>query len=71
MAVIADDVRASRAKIVESAIGSGRLEGLEPSPEAMRIFERFVDGDLTLEEMGREMRAHAQRAYGSVRISGD
>jgi len=40
-------------KEVENALASVRIEGLEPSAEAKGIFERYVDGDLTLKEMGR------------------
>ena len=71
MADVADDVRLSRAMIVESAIGSGRLEGLEPSAEAMVIFVRYAEGELTLEEMGNAIDALSDLQYGPVRLPGN
>ena len=72
MAVItADRARAERAREVENALASGRMEGLEPSPGAMAIFQRYIDGELTLEEMGAAIDAHAGREYGPVRLPGN
>ena len=53
MAVTLDQTRIQRKREVENALASVRIEGLEPSAEAKGIFERYVDGDLTLKEMGR------------------
>ena len=61
----------TRAREVENAIASGRLEGLEPSNAAKVIFERYVDGEITSEEMDREFRKHLDSAYGPVRLSRD
>lgn len=60
-----------RAREIENALASGRLEGLEPSPEAMAIFQRYIDGDLTLEQMGAAIDEHADREYGPVRLPGN
>jgi len=49
----ADKTRAQRELEVENALASVRMEGLEPSAEALVIFQRYIDGGLTLEEMGR------------------
>jgi hypothetical protein len=69
MAVLTiDPVRTQRAKDVENALASGRLEGLAPSAEAASIFQRYVDGELTLEQMGAAIEAHAEREYGPVRL---
>ena len=70
MAVLTDRGRASRAREVENALATGRLEGLEPSPGAKAIFERYVDGELTLEQMGAAIDAFADREYGPVRLPG-
>ena len=45
MAVItADQARRKRAKEVEHALASVRMEGLEPSQEAKALFQRYIDG---------------------------
>ena len=60
-----------RARVMESALASGRLEGLEPSDEAKAIFQRYADGELTLEQMGRAIDEYADRRYGPVRLPRD
>lgn len=71
MAVLTDLGRASRAREVENAIATGRLEGLEPSDGAKAIFGRYVDGELTLEQMGAAIDQFADREYGPVRLPGN
>lgn len=67
-AVIVDPKRAQRESVIENAVASVRLEGLEPSNEAMAIFQRYVDGELTMDEMGQAMEEYADRKYGPVRL---
>lgn len=67
MAVITGD----KARDIENALGSVRMEGLEPSGEAKAIFQRYVDSDLTLEEMGRAIDRLLDAKYGPVRLSGN
>ena len=69
MAVTLDQTRIQRKREVENALASVRIEGLEPSAEAKGIFERYVDGDLTLKEMGRAVDQLLDRQYGPVRLS--
>jgi hypothetical protein len=71
MAVLTDRGRPSRAREVQNAIASGRLEGLEPSAGAHEIFQRYVDGELTLEQMGDAIDEFADREYGPVRLPGN
>ena len=70
MAVLIDQdkARAQRASEIEEALATGRLEGLEPSAGARAIFQRYVDGELTSEEMGRAIDEYADREYGPVRL---
>jgi hypothetical protein len=63
--------RAERQARVEGAMASVRLEGPEPTDAAKAIFARYVAGDLTLEEMGAEIRAQNARELGPVHVSGD
>jgi len=63
--------RARRTAYVENAIASLRIEGLEPGDEAMAIFGRYIDGELTLAGMGAAMDELHNRLYGPVRLPGD
>jgi len=40
-----------RRDAVENAIADLRLEGLAPTPDARLLFEQFVQGDLTEEQL--------------------
>ena len=68
---VPDPERADRQARVERAMASVRLEGLEPTDAAKAIFDRYVAGDLTIEEMGAEIRALNAREFGPVHVSGD
>ena len=70
-ALITDQERVARLDCIGQALASVRLEGLEPSEEAKAVFERFVSGELTIEEMGEEIRAMNARKYGPVHVSGE
>ena len=69
--VSTDQARAQRAREVENALASGRMEGLEPSAGAMTIFQRYIDGEITFEQMGAAIDEYAEREYGPVRVSRD
>jgi hypothetical protein len=60
--------RVGRALAVENAVASVRLEGLEPPDEAKTIYQRYVNGELTLDEMGRAIDDYADLKYGPVRL---
>jgi hypothetical protein len=68
---ITDQERAARRNGIEQSMASVRLEGLEPSDEAKAIAQRYVQGELTVEEMGAEIRAMNARKFGPVHVSGD
>lgn len=68
MAVITTDrARTQRAREVENAMASVRMEGLEASEETKALFQRYVDGELTSEELDRAFEAYLDREYGPVR----
>jgi hypothetical protein len=71
MAVLTDLRQASREREVENALASVRLEGLEPSETAKAIFQRYVDGNLTSDEMEAEFDKHLDARYGPVRLPGN
>ena len=72
MAVITTDrARIQRAREVANALASVRMEGLEPSDEAKTIFQHYVDGVITSEEMGRAIDQLLDDKYGPVRLPGN
>lgn len=46
-----------RRRIVDSALGTTLAEGVSPGPEVFALSERFVSGEITLQEMGTLVRA--------------
>ncbi len=68
---VTDPERAERQARVDRAMASVRLEGLEPMDAAKAVFDQYVAGDLTIEEMGAEIRALNAREFGPVHVSGD
>lgn len=46
------------------AIASVRMAGLEPSAQAKAIFEHYVNGELTSEQMGRAIDQHLDAELG-------
>ena len=71
MAVITDTGQKERARAVSNSLASVRMEGLEPSEEGQAILQRYVDGELTLEEMGRAVDEHLNRVHGPIRLPRD
>ncbi len=65
---ITEKERAQRLIDVRESLASVRLEGLEPGQEAIDIFERYVDGHITLEQLGLEIDALHDRKYGPLPI---
>jgi hypothetical protein len=65
---IAEQERAKRASRVEQAVATVRLEGLEPGAEALAIYQRYVEGEISLKQVGSEIDALNDRDYGPVRL---
>ena len=68
MSVLTDTRRAERARAIDNALASVRMEGLEPSEEGKAIMQRYVDGEITIEEMGDAIDKHFDAKYGPVRL---
>ncbi len=45
------DERERRASAVGNSLGSLAIEGFDPGPEARAIFQRYIDGELTVDEV--------------------
>jgi hypothetical protein len=72
MAVLTvNPIRTQRALEVENTLASVRLEGLEPSDEALLLFQRYVDGDCTSDELDAAFGSLIDRKYGPVRLPRD
>ena len=63
---ISAEERIERQTHVEESLASVRLEGLEPSPSALRIFQRYSEGEISLAEMSEEIRNSNAREFGFV-----
>jgi len=50
-----------RRRIVDSALGTTLAEGVSPGPEVLALSERYVAGEITLQEMGLLVRAMSVR----------
>jgi hypothetical protein len=46
-----------RARHVANALATVRMEGAEPHPEVLSLAERYIKGELTLEESGSRIEA--------------
>jgi len=62
---------ARRAQYVENVLATLRIEDLEIDAEALVVFQRYVDHELTLEQMGSAIDELNDRDYGPVRLSAD
>lgn len=69
--VLPDLEREQRAKEVAHGTASVRLEGLEPSDDAKALLQRYVDGELSSEDLDRAFDALFSRKYGPIRLPGD
>jgi len=49
--------RSWRERLVQNAVASVRLEGLEPSPKALEIWQRYIEGEISVERAGELIRA--------------
>jgi hypothetical protein len=63
-----DEATIQREREVANALASVRMEGLEPSAEALEIFRRYAGGELNSEELDAEMDRYLDREYGPVRL---
>ena len=68
---ITDRERTERQARVQRALASVRLEGLEPSEAAKAVFDRYVAGDITTQEMAVEIQALNAREFRPIHVPGD
>jgi hypothetical protein len=60
--------RAERTRIYEEALASVRLEGFELDERSEGLYKRYIDGELTLAEVGQAIDELNNREFGSVSV---
>jgi hypothetical protein len=66
---IATAERTRRARVYEEALASVRLEGFDLDEQVKALYRRYIDGELTLAEVGREIDELDDREFGPVSLS--
>jgi hypothetical protein len=73
MALAADSItaaeRARRILVYEEALASVRLEGFELDEQAKALYQQYVNGELTLAEVGSAIDELDAREFGPVSLS--
>lgn len=62
--------RAERQRVREEAEASLRLEGMSVDSETAALFERYVQGELTLAQVGTAVDELNNRDFGPIRLPG-
>jgi 5'-deoxynucleotidase YfbR-like HD superfamily hydrolase len=61
--------RARRTRIYEEALASIRLEGFDLDEQVKALYRRYIDGELTLAEVGSAIDELDDREFGPVSVS--
>jgi hypothetical protein len=61
--------RTRRTRIYEEALASVRLEGFELDEQTKALYQRYIDGELTLAELGSAIDELDDREFGPVPLS--
>lgn len=67
---LTDQERAQREEHYREVLATLRLEGLEPDAETDALFQRYANGEMTLEEMGQAIDELNDREFGPLRLAG-
>ena len=67
----ANSQQAERARALQDVLATLRIESLELDDRAAAIFQRYVDGELTLTELGAAVDELNDREFGPVHLSRD
>jgi hypothetical protein len=68
---ITEKERTARRAYVEESLATLQLEEQSPCPEALSISERYVNGELTVMELGAEIRALNARKFRPLSLPQD
>jgi hypothetical protein len=61
--------RARRTRVYEEALASIRLEGFKLDEDVKAIYRRYIDGALTLAEVGTAINELDDREFGPLPVS--
>jgi hypothetical protein len=61
--------RARRARVYEEALASVRLEGFDLDGQTKALYERYINGELTLAEVGSAIDELDNREFGPLSLS--
>ena len=62
--------KAKRTRVYEEALASVRLEGFELDEGSKALYKRYIDGELTLAEVGNAIDGLNDREFGPVCLPG-
>jgi Antitoxin VbhA len=65
---IAAAERARRIRVYEEALASVRLEGFDLDEQVKALYRRYIDGELTLAEVGGRIDEFDDREFGPVSL---
>jgi hypothetical protein len=63
---ITEKERMLRLTALAESVATNELEGLKVSPEAAAIFERFVEGELDITQLGSAIDALNEQKFGPL-----
>lgn len=61
--------RQERLEAVESVIGTQRAEGLDLSPGTRALLNKFVDGEMSLDQVSAALDQHAKQAIALPNVA--
>ncbi len=61
--------RARRTRVYEEALASVRLEGFELDEQTRALYQRYVNGELALAELGSGIDELNEREFGPLSLS--
>ena len=66
MPLLEEVERARRTRVYEEALASIRLEGFDLDEPVKALYRRYIDGELTLAEVGSAIEGLDDREFGPV-----
>ena len=61
------DTKEDREKSVKQALANGALEGMKPNPHFRALLDRYIAGEISLDDAIEDTKAHYQQLSDSAR----